>query len=182
MTCQRPTPPDRALPATDTGAAMAHRRYTPEQKAEALALYATDGPTAVADQLGIPKATVVGWARSNGVRTVRNERTAEAVEAARVDRELTRERLRDAMLAKALDLIGRMDEKHIDFRGKDCTEVEFPKPSPSGCQAYATAAAILLDKVRLELGEVTGRTEHRTTDHLDREIENLLGKLPEPAS
>lgn len=154
---------------------MARRTYTDEQKAEALALYVEAGPTAVAVQLGIPKQTVQQWARADGLRTVRNERTAEAVEAARVDRELTRERLRDAMLAKALDLIDRMDDEHIDFRGKDAKRVTFPKPSPSGCQSYATAAAILLDKVRLELGEVTGRTEVRSTDQLDAEIEQLLG-------
>lgn len=157
---------------------MGRRTYTPEQKAEALELYATDGPTAVQERLGIAKATVSDWARANGIRTVRNERTAEAVEAARVDRELTREKLRDAMLAKALDLIGRMDEEHIDFRGKDAKRVTFPKPSASGCQSYATAAAILLDKVRLELGEVTGRTETVATDQLDREIEQMLASAP----
>lgn len=155
---------------------MSRRTYTDEQKADALALYANEGPSAVQHQLGIPKATVTSWATANGVRTVRNERTAQAVEAAKLDRELTRERLRDAMLAKALDLIGRMDDEHIDFRGKDAKQVTYPKPSPSGCQSYATAAAILLDKVRLELGEVTGRTETVSTDQLDREIEQMLDK------
>lgn len=161
---------------------MARRRYTDEEREAALALYAEQGPTAVQEQLGIPKQTVQSWARADGVRTVRNERTAEAVEAARLDRELTRERLRDAMLAKALDLIGRMDEPHIDFRGKDVTKVTFPKASASGCQAYATAAAILLDKFRLEVGEATNRTETHTTDQLDRDIEALLAKLPAKAS
>lgn len=156
---------------------MARRTYTPKQRQEALTLYALEGPSAVEDQLGIPKSTVVDWARTAGIRTVRNERTAEAVEAARLDRELTREHLRNLMLEKAVDLIGRMDEEHIDFKGKDADEVVYPKPSPAGCQSYATAAAILLDKFRLEVGEVTGRTETRTSDHLDREIERLVEQL-----
>lgn len=153
---------------------MERRTYTNEEKAEALALYAAEGPTAVQRHLGIAKATVSNWARANDVRTVRNERTAAATEAIRLDREQTRERLRDEMLRRALDLLDRMDQEHIDFRGKDAKRVTYPKPSASGCQAYATAAAILLDKFRLEVGEVTGRTETTTRDHLDREIEHLL--------
>lgn len=157
---------------------MGRRTYTADEKAAALALYATDGPTAVADRLGIPKATVADWARANNVRTVRNERTSAMVEAARLDREAVREQLRERLLSKALDMLDRMDSEHIDFKGSKVEQVTYPKPSPSGCQAYATAAAILLDKFRLEVGEVTGRTEHRTTDQLDRDIEELLSREP----
>lgn len=153
---------------------MARRVYSDEEKERALALYETEGPTAVFAQLGIPKSTVMSWAIANGVRTVRNERTAEAVEAARLDRAHTRELLRDEMLRRALDLLERMDDPHVDFKGKDADEVIYPRPSPSGCQAYATAAAILLDKFRLEVGEVTGRTETLSTDQLDRQIEELI--------
>lgn len=61
------------------------KTYTQAQKDAALALYETHGPTAVEKQLGIPKNTVAGWARKAGTRTVRNERTREAVEAKVVD-------------------------------------------------------------------------------------------------
>lgn len=156
---------------------VSRRTYTDDERVHALELYATDGPTAVERQLGIPKTTVAGWAAAAGVGTVRNERIAAAVDAARLDRELVREHLRDEMLRRAVDLLDRMDEPHVDFKGKDAAKVTYPKPSPSGCQAYATAAAILLDKFRLEVGEVTGRTETRTSDHLDREIEELVEQL-----
>lgn len=156
---------------------MTRRSYTEEQKAEALALYELEGPSAVQAKLGIAKATVAGWAVANGVRTVRNERTAEAVEAARLDRELVREQLRDEMLRKALDLLGRMDLPHIDFKGKDADKVTYPKPSPSGCQSYATAAAILVDKFRLEIGEATGRTEHQLTSPVDEELARLAEQI-----
>jgi transposase-like protein len=65
-------------------------KYTPEQRAEALALYETHGPSAVTEQLGIPKGTVTGWAKEAGVRTVRTSRTREATEARAVDVALLR--------------------------------------------------------------------------------------------
>lgn len=64
---------------------MARRTYTAEQKEAALTLYENEGPTAVQKQLGIPKATIAGWAKAAGTRTVRNENTREATEAAKVD-------------------------------------------------------------------------------------------------
>jgi ABC-type branched-subunit amino acid transport system ATPase component len=53
---------------------------------------------------------------------------------------------------------------HIDFKGKDATEVTYPKAPAAAFQQYATSAAILIDKFRLEGGEVTERTEAITTD------------------
>lgn len=64
---------------------MARRQYTEEQKAEALRIYQAEGTTAAAKQTGIPKPTISSWARRDGVRTVRNQRTADAVEAATLD-------------------------------------------------------------------------------------------------
>lgn len=61
------------------------RKYTEEQRAEALDLYQTDGPTAVEKKLGIPKATVASWARRTRVQTVRNQKAADATEAASID-------------------------------------------------------------------------------------------------
>lgn len=73
---------------------MADRRtYTDTEKAEALKLYETEGPSAVEKQLGIPKGTVAYWASSSGVRTVRNERTREATEAASLDARARRQRI-----------------------------------------------------------------------------------------
>lgn len=74
---------------------MADRRktYTEQQKREALTLYETHGPSAVEKQLGIPKNTVAGWAKAAGVRTVRNERTREAVEAKVLDGRARRQRI-----------------------------------------------------------------------------------------
>lgn len=72
---------------------MARRRYTEEQKAEALKLYETHGPTAVEEQLDIPKGTISYWATKAGVKTVRIARTREATEAASLDAKARRQRI-----------------------------------------------------------------------------------------
>ncbi|MGP5484586.1 hypothetical protein ACTXMZ_16555 [Brachybacterium alimentarium] len=61
------------------------RKYTEEQKAEALRIYKAEGTTAASKQTGIPKPTISSWARRDGMHTVRNQNTAAATEAATVD-------------------------------------------------------------------------------------------------
>lgn len=78
---------------------MARRRYTEEQKAEALKLYETHGPTAVQAQLDIPKGTVSRWAQAAGVGTVRNHRMREAVAAASLDAKARRQRIVENQMA-----------------------------------------------------------------------------------
>lgn len=58
------------------------RKYTEQQRTDALALYETHGPTAVQQRLGIPKSTVRKWARLAGRATRATARTHAATEAA----------------------------------------------------------------------------------------------------
>jgi hypothetical protein len=60
-------------------------KYTKAQRDEALALYELEGPTAAGKKLGIPKETIMSWAKRSGVHTVRTLRTRDAVEAKVVD-------------------------------------------------------------------------------------------------
>lgn len=60
---------------------MPAAKYTPEQRAAALKLYETHGPTEVQKQFGIPKGTVTRWAKETGTETVSVERTRAAVES-----------------------------------------------------------------------------------------------------
>lgn len=64
---------------------MARRVYTDEQRAEALRLFETDGPSKAAKATGIAKGTIAGWAKAAGVRTVRNENVRARVDAAKLD-------------------------------------------------------------------------------------------------
>lgn len=92
---------------------MNRDRYTDAQRAEAVELYRTAGPTAVQTQLGIHKGTVTKWAQAAGVATVSNQRNAAAVEAVKITTALRRnvvaERLweiADVASRRELDLIG----------------------------------------------------------------------------
>ncbi|HSH58434.1 MAG TPA: hypothetical protein VK988_02110 [Acidimicrobiales bacterium] len=102
-------------------------------------------------RLGIPKGTVLYWATQRNLRTVRNQKTAEATEAAALDARAKRALVQCLLLDRALDALDRMDEVHKDFRGKDAS---------SAVKDYAMTVAILIDKLRLEEGGVTARTEH----------------------
>jgi hypothetical protein len=84
-------------------------KYTEAQRAEALTLYENEGPSAVEKQLGIPKGTVTGWAKANGVQTVRNERTHEATVAAAEDNKLRRQRLIAKLYDRAEAVVDRLN-------------------------------------------------------------------------
>lgn len=156
------------------------RTYTNAERSAALTAYEEAGPTQAQKLTGINKGTITRWAKSHSLATVASEKTAKATEAARVNAALKREELRVLLLDKAIDLLKRMDEEHIDFRGKDNEEVKFPKAPAGAVQNYATSAAILIDKLRLELGETTGREAHEVTlqnlseEDLDAELARLI--------
>jgi len=84
-------------------------KYTETQRAEAVELYRTQGPTAVQDQLGIAKGTVAGWAKEAGVRTVRNERTYEATQAVKFDAALARAELIQLQYERAKKVMARLN-------------------------------------------------------------------------
>lgn len=137
---------------------MTRRSYTPAEKADALALYASEGPTAVQAKLGIAKGTVAGWARTNGVRTVRNESTAAATEAVMVDAAARR-----AIVAARLWQIA-----------DEASALELTKLAKADLRDIVGARTRAIHDAQLLAGDVTARTETRTTDALDREIEHLL--------
>ena len=141
---------------------MAERRtYTEDEKRDALLAYVDHGPAEAARQTGISPLTISSWARRAGVHTNAVAKMKEATEALRARQDEMREELRVRMLHKALDLIDRMDAPHVEFKGKDASLVTYPVAPAGAVQNYATSIGILLDKYRLEMGEATGRTEHR---------------------
>jgi transposase-like protein len=159
---------------------VARRVYTTEEKAEALRLYVEVGPCEAARRTGINKGTITRWAKEAGVITVANEKRRAGAEAAEAVAACTRAKLKNKLLTKALDLLGRMDEPHIDYKGAGNmgpVQVTYPKATASACASYATAVGILIDKFRLENGEVTGREEVVTVDAIDREIQRLESEL-----
>jgi transposase-like protein len=84
-------------------------KYTEAQRAEALKLYETEGPTAVEKQLGIPKNTVVTWAKNAGVRTIRTETTRKAVEARVADGKLRRQNITHRLYGQAEKILDDLE-------------------------------------------------------------------------
>lgn len=152
-------------------------RYSDEVKAEALRLYQEVGLAEAWRQTRIPKPTIASWARRGGLpHTDAATKTHAATIAASARADQLRAELRVTLLEKALDLLGRMDAPHTDFKGKDASSVEYPIAPAAAVQNYATSVGILIDKYRLEVGEATERTESRelaarlTDDELDDAI------------
>jgi hypothetical protein len=115
---------------------VAKSTYTQAQKDEALALYETDGPTAVQKHLGIPKNTVARWAKNAGIGTVRNEKTAAATESRIID---DKER-RSLVASNALSVVDRISEV-ISQRLQEPDEIPF--------RDLATVYGIFADKHKL---------------------------------
>lgn len=88
---------------------MPASKYTEAQRAEALALYETNGPTAAGEQLGIPKETIMSWARKAGVHTVRTEATRAAVEAKVADGKLRRQNIIHRLYGQAEKMLDDLE-------------------------------------------------------------------------
>lgn len=135
-----------------------------EKRAETLIVYGEQGLAAAARHAGVTKTTCRRWARSAGLDPAElsrgvGEQTAAATAARQLHRELVREELRDVLLERAMQLLERIDEPHIDFKGKDIVQVEYPNAPAGSVRSYVWSAAVLLDKYRLEMGEATERIE-----------------------
>lgn len=178
---------------------MSSVEWPTEVKQRALELYVSDGPSAASRATGVPSGTIRGWAHKEGLTMERaaevlrerleradaDEAEREAARLAEVEllskaqarAERKRLELRELLLDRALELLHRMDDEHIDYRGKDAELVVFPRPSAADCQRYMTAAAVAIDKYRLEVGESTSRAEVVSDSALDREIEQLMDRM-----
>ncbi len=154
---------------------MPGRRWSDADKKRAIELVAEHGLAHAWRETGIPKPTIVGWCQDAGVERSHAEQTRAAADALRARAAETRETLRLLLLEKAVDLLERMDEPHVEFKGKDADAVTYPIAPASAVQNYATSAAILIDKYRLEVGEATGRTESKDITHdLDRDTRRRI--------
>jgi len=130
-------------------------KYTPEQRAEALALYETDGPTAVTARFGIPKTTVASWAKNAGVRTVRTETTRAAVEAKVVDGKLRRQNIVHRLYGQAEKILDDLEGKQFQtvakgMGGEDVTKTYAFVPPNDRKTLVQTAASAMTSAVNLE--------------------------------
>ena len=152
-------------------------KYTDEQRQQALDLYVDVGSAEASRRLDIPARTIRHWATQADLAQARGQKTEAARAMLAIRHAEMREELRARLLEKALDALDRMDQIHYDYKGKDAKKVEY-EVAPSGAfKDYATGAAILIDKYRLEMGETTSRVHHEGTDDIDRSVRNLVAEL-----
>lgn len=165
----------------------ARRMFTPEQKAEAIELYRTDGPTAVQERLGILKGTVTRWAQDAGVLTVSGAKNEAAIEAARQRADERKILLADGLLDDALRLreqlwapcVERVVKTIGTGRGESVAEivdVDLDQPSFGDKRQIMTTIAIAVDKVQLLTGAATERVETIGRDEVLGIIDELAAR------
>jgi transposase-like protein len=135
--------------------------YTDEQKAEAVRLYVEVGAEEAAETVGCSRRQVYRWLGSHNVTAKTNDDRRAETQTRHAEK---REELRNLLLDQAVDALHRMNEAHVEYRqiGGREEQVVYEKAAPADWKSYATAAAILIDKYRLEMGEATGKTESIT--------------------
>lgn len=121
------------------------KHYTPEQREQALELLNSEGIWTAVAATGVHHTTIYRW-NAEHVRSL--NQTPEEVEAEVRVSQAMRSQLQQRFMQVALAHVDRSDTAK---NGRDA-------------QAYATAAAILHDKFRLEMGEATSRIESRDLD------------------
>lgn len=131
---------------------MSRRVYTDEEKAEALRIYESDGPSAVLRDLGIPKGTVSRWAKAAGIGTVRNEKMAEAREAADNDSATLRAIAANQSI-RVTNTIAEAIERRLAIEAETVDLKEL-----------ATVYGIFADKHKLFVGMDQGNEEHTAVD------------------
>jgi hypothetical protein len=148
--------------------------YSKRARETALKIYVEDGPAVAAKETGISATTIRQWAKRSGVTDDRQKRTQAMIEAASRDAAEKRETIKLQCRRRALDLLERFDTRHEYFVGKDGDRAALDNPTAGDIKDYSIAIGVLIDKAELLDGRATDRTEHRSTDQLDREIEKLL--------
>ncbi len=145
---------------------------TAEQRQKAITkalTFAADGMTANAAATKAGKTckvtgrTVQRWAIAAGtpISTASHDKTKRAREEHRLQYQEQRELLKIRMAQLAHDVIDRCYTKHYDYVSSKGgpVRVDYELPKSGDVKNYTTAAAILLDKCRLEEGKATERTE-----------------------
>ena len=131
---------------------MPASKYTEAQRAEALEVYESEGPSAVTARFGIPKQTVQHWAKAAGIRTVRTAKTNAASEAKQADDKALR-----AMLASDGLNVARIASDLIKARlAADTTDIPI--------KDLATIYGIFVDKHAVVTKLDVGHQDHSAVD------------------
>jgi len=140
------------------------RRWTDQQREQALRLYVEFGPTEASKQTGIHKSEITKWAKARGIATVANDRTREATETIAARWHLKQERLIEGLLDVALDALERPNQPHVVYVGRDRREVTYPTAPPAAFLAYVTAVEKAVKTLARLAEKSAARTEQARGD------------------
>lgn len=133
------------------------KKYTEEQKQKAIAIYVEHGRKEAEKQTGINGKTIGSWASRAGVATDADEKRRAATEAARAEAMRIGEEITLKLAQRAKWCLDQMDKEFtetvVDQKGFEHEITQRPKPAD--VKNYATAGAILIDKLHLRTGEPT---------------------------
>jgi transposase-like protein len=144
--------------------------YTPEQKAEALAILAQAGKAEAARRTGIPMGTIGSWASRAGVTAPSSEVIAE-LNASRLGTMTTRKAaLAEQLLGHAVRIAGQLDAPTVEkvvkvvgfgggVSGTEVVEVPYDRPPTADQKRIAETVGVLIAQVQLLTGEATSRVE-----------------------
>lgn len=158
---------------------MPAAKYTPEQRAEALELYRTDGPTAVEKKLGIPKGTVARWAKETGIETVSVATTRAGTEAASVYAKARRQELTKLLLEDAHRLRKQLWEpaRLVSFGGKDNTLAETTLDEPLFADKKNIMTAVSTATTTMSRLEAIDADNGQSAAAVDQWLEMMTGGL-----
>lgn len=127
-----------------------YRKSTPEERAQAIEIYRTDGPSEAARQMGFSKASVCAWAKAAGVKTEAPQLISTATELSSARRKLSMAEWREEMteLLREISVTAAgVEAKLLAQKGKSTPTLE-----------KATAARVKsISDLMLLTGEATQR-------------------------
>lgn len=154
---------------------MTRRRWTHQQRDEALALMAEHGASEASRRTGIPSGTIASWAHRTGVSGPEPAKLAAATATrlqgvAERKTELASNLIGDAERLRAQLFAPVVEKKAMTVSGGhgsgsniEVAEVDLSHPVPADQKRIAEALAVLLEKALLLLGDATERVEQHTT-------------------
>ena len=119
--------------------------YSDHQKSEAIRLYGSDGPTAASRELGIPKTTIIRWAKSAGVEAPTAAQTAAPTHRSQQTAKQKRAMLGAALIDDAEALRLKLSEPYqvVTNTGEVVT---LPHPPAREMRDLSVSMGILVDK------------------------------------
>jgi hypothetical protein len=140
---------------------MPAKKWTQEQREEALALVKEVGQAKAAAKTGIPKGTIAAWCYEFGVHTLARQNVQQAHEITAARNAALRAEIAHTLLGVAKQFASELTEGCYvyAFGGKsnDFTDATAKLPGPRDRQALLTSIGIALDKsVMLERHDADG--------------------------